>query len=354
MGFGRVGREFYRLAAAAGDVDVVVVADIAKAEVLHYLLGRRGTQYGLDGNWLTHGKSRTRMLRISDPHEVPWDAFSVDIVLEATGRYRSPSLLQEHIANGAGRVLLTTLPDEPVDRLVIVGVNEPEAEPGDRIICAGSQTTTAFALAVQTLDAAFGVEHASMTTVHAFTSDQPAQDYPAEDARRSRSAAKNIIPNSSATPYWTGVVLPHLAGKLAGDLGIDPKRLDEAYDFDFYKRNKLTAGVYFDRETFGVDRTIAHPLFPEPYEGWLPIARSRISLEDAVAKMPVSEAAKRDPYAVLLVNADFLEGHLRHESNIRPNRLFTADQQLILYRVGHLTDDRMNQTTEAVIQILRR
>ena len=216
MGFGRVGREFYRLAAAAGDVDVVVVADIAKAEVLHYLLGRTGTEYRLDGNWLTHGKSRTRMLRISDPHEVPWDAFSVDIVLEATGRYRSPSLLQEHIANGAGRVLLTTLPDEPVDRLVIVGVNELEAEPGDRIICAGSQTTTAFALAVQTLDAAFGVEHASMTTVHAFTSDQPAQDYPAEDARRSRSAAKNIIPNSSATPYWTGVVLPHLAGKLAG------------------------------------------------------------------------------------------------------------------------------------------
>jgi len=216
MGFGRVGREFYRLAAATTDIEVVVVADLAKADVLHYLLDRTGAEFQLDGNWLTHGAARTRMLRISDPYEVPWDAFDVDIVIEATGRYRSPALLEEHLGNGAARVLLTSLPDEPVDRLVIYGVNEQEAAAGDRIVCAGSATTTAFALAVKTLDAAFGIEHASMTTVHAFTSDQPAQDYPARDARRSRSAAKNIIPNSSASPYWTGVVLPQLAGKLAG------------------------------------------------------------------------------------------------------------------------------------------
>ncbi|MDH3643947.1 MAG: glyceraldehyde-3-phosphate dehydrogenase [Gammaproteobacteria bacterium] len=216
MGFGRVAREFYRLAAAAQDIEVVVVADIAKAGVLHYLLSRTGADYGLDGNWIVHGNSRTRMLRISDPHEVPWDAFDVDIVIEATGKYRSRALLQEHLANGAPRVLLSSLPDEPVDRIVLWGVNEGEASADDRIVSGGSQTTSAFALAVQTLDEAFGLEHASMTTIHAFTSDQPAQDYPAEDARRSRSAAKNIIPNSSDTPRWTELVLPHLAGKLAG------------------------------------------------------------------------------------------------------------------------------------------
>ena len=75
---------------------------------------------------------------------------------------------------------------------------------------------------------------------------------------------------------------------------------------------------------------------------------------DDVILCQITSQSVRDLYAVPLVNADFLEGHLRHESNIRPNRLFTADQQLILYRVGHLTDNRMNQTTEAVIQILRR
>lgn len=219
MGFGRVGREFYRLAEHAADIDVVVVADVAEAEVLWYLLNSEPgppAAYRLEGNYLQGASARTRMVRISDPHEVPWDAFGVELVVEATGRYRTRARLNDHLANGAGRVLLASLPDEALDRMVIYGLNESDAQPDDRLICGGSQTTTAFALMVRTLDEVFGLEHASMTTVHAFTSDQPAQDYAADAPRRSRSAAKNIIPNQSASPRWVEFLMPRLAGRLSG------------------------------------------------------------------------------------------------------------------------------------------
>jgi glyceraldehyde 3-phosphate dehydrogenase len=219
MGFGRVGRELYRLAASAPAIEVVAVADLATADVLRYLLAQEGPSelgFELDGNFLQAGSTRTRMLRVSHPHEVPWDAFGVELVVEATGRYQKGEELAAHLHNGAARVLLAGLPDDGVDRLIIPGINETDAALEDRIVCAGSGTTAAFALTANTLDKAFGVEHVSMTTIHAFTSDQPAQDYPGADCRRSRSAAKNIIPNATDSPRWVAAVLPHLDGKLSG------------------------------------------------------------------------------------------------------------------------------------------
>lgn len=219
MGFGRIGRDVYRLAADSADIEVVAVADLASSDVLEYILTHEEPttkRFELDGNWLICGKTRTRMLQISHPHEVPWDVFGVQLVIEATGRYQKGGELTAHLDNGVARVLIAGLPEDDIDRVIIPGINERDADPADRIICAGSGTTTAFALMVNTLDKAFGIEHASMTTIHAFTSDQPVQDYPATDARRSRSAAKNIIPNVTASPRWVAAVMPRFGGKLAG------------------------------------------------------------------------------------------------------------------------------------------
>jgi len=219
MGLGQIGRHLYQLAAESDDLEIVAVADIGKPEILHYLLNSDtgdAPQCELDDNYLVNGKFRTRMLQIAKPGDVPWDVFGVDCVIDATGRYRRREYLETHLRTGAGRVILASLPAEPIDRVLVPGINEASAVSADRLISAGSATTNALALILYFLDAALGVDCASMTTVHAYSSDQSLQDYAQEDFRRSRSAAQNIIPNGNESPRWVEQILPKFAGKLSG------------------------------------------------------------------------------------------------------------------------------------------
>ena len=219
MGLGQIGRHLYHLALENDDIEIPAVADIGKPEIIHYLLksdGLDGPRYELRDNYLVNEKFRTRMLQLARPGDVPWDVFGVDCVIDATGRYRRREYLEAHLRTGAGRVILASLPADPVDRVVIPGISEGSAVSEDRLISAGSATTNALALLLQTLDKALGVDCASMTTVHAYSSDQSLQDYAHEDFRRSRSAAQNIIPNSNESARWVEMILPQFAGKLSG------------------------------------------------------------------------------------------------------------------------------------------
>jgi glyceraldehyde 3-phosphate dehydrogenase len=137
-------------------------------------------------------------------------------VIDATGKFRSAEPLQRHLDSGAPRVITTTLPDTSLDRVLVPGVNSSSAEASDRLLSSGSATTTALALTLRILDEALGVENATMTTIHAYSSDQPLQDYAGKDCRRSRSAAENIIPNTSQSPQWVAQLLPQFQGKLTG------------------------------------------------------------------------------------------------------------------------------------------
>jgi len=219
MGLGLIGRHLYHLALESNDAEIVAVADIGKPEILQYLLKSDGVEEPtseLRDNYLVNEKFRTRMLQLARPGEVPWDVLNVDCVVDATGRYRRRQDMEAHLRAGAGRVILTALPAEPVDRIVIPGINESSAASADKMISAGSATTNAFALALRSLDRALGVDYASMTTVHAYSSDQSLQDYAHEDFRRSRSAAQNIIPNNNESARWVESVLPKFAGRLSG------------------------------------------------------------------------------------------------------------------------------------------
>src|SRR3989337_1815394 len=219
MGLGQIGRHLYHLALESDDSEIVAVADIGKPEIIQYLLKSDGVEElssELRDNYLVNERFRTRMLQLARPGEVPWDVLNVDCVVDATGRYRRRQDMEAHLRAGAGRVILASLPAEPIDRVVIPGLNETSAVSGDRLISAGSATTNAFALLLQSLDKALGVDCASMTTVHAFTSDQSLQDYAHEDFRRSRSAAKNIIPNNNESARWVERILPKFSGKLSG------------------------------------------------------------------------------------------------------------------------------------------
>jgi len=219
MGFGGIGRQIYKLAASDSRFDVVAVADIGQPEILEHLLdvtmGHTG-EVELQGNYLVGPSDRTRLMPTNEPREIPWDMFEVDVVIDATGRFRSAAELKPHVQNGAKRVFTSTLPEGEIDRVVLYGVNQQDIGIADQIVSAGSGSTTATALALRVIGERYAIEHASMTSVHAYTSDQSLQDYAGADYRRSRSGAENIIPNATPALLWLQKLMPQLDGKLTG------------------------------------------------------------------------------------------------------------------------------------------
>ena len=137
-----------------------------------------------------------RVIQGGRPGNIPWDAFDVDVVIDATGQSLSRSDLELHLKSGAKRVFTTKNPKNKIDRYVIPGINEETIKVSDKVISTTSSTTQVLALMIKMLDETFGLERAMMTTVHAYTADQPLADAAGIDLRRSRSAAENIIPNT--------------------------------------------------------------------------------------------------------------------------------------------------------------
>src|SRR5690606_15176284 len=139
---------------------------------------------------------------------------AVDAVLDCTGKHRDAASMQAHLDNGARRVLVRTLPLDHVDRIVIPGINQQAIRREDRMLSAGSSTTNALCLLLHMAAKHFAIDCVSMTSIHAYTSDQSLQDYAGRDFRRSRSAAENIIPNTHEAEKWLASILPDFAGKV--------------------------------------------------------------------------------------------------------------------------------------------
>ena len=223
MGFGQVGRQIYRLALADDRFDTVAISDIGQPDILHHLLVKsmgRNARISLNGNYLVDegrpATPKTRLMSAERPEEIPWDLLGVDIVIDATGRYRSRTDLAPHLHNGAKRVVTSALPEGELDRVLLCGVNEASALPDDRIVSAGSASTTAMALVLRVVTDARPIAHAAMTSVHAYTGDQSLYDQAGPDYRRSRSAAENIIPNTTPALKWLEQALPAVKGKVSG------------------------------------------------------------------------------------------------------------------------------------------
>lgn len=217
MGFGRTGRQIYDLASRCEDIEIVAIADIGDPKILHYLLCSEVAEpdrYRLENNYLCAYGRRARLLAIDSPAEMPWDVFGVDAVIDATGVYREAAHLQAHLKNGAPRVFSRTLPVDTIDRIIVKGVNDHAALASDQMVSAGSATTSALCLLLKILSAEIAIECASMTSVHAYTSDQALQDYAGSDFRRSRSAAENIIPNTHEAHRWLDWILPSFSDKV--------------------------------------------------------------------------------------------------------------------------------------------
>ncbi len=219
MGFGEIGRHLYRACLEDDKIEVVAISDIGKPEILHYLLmalSDHKIEIKLEGNYLVSENGRARMIPGVSPGVVPWDVFDVDFVVDATGVFRSRDEMQKHLDSGAKRVILSTLPEDDSDRIFITSVTDNRITCSDKIISPGSSTTNAAMIMLKILDEAFGFEHAMLSTIHAYTADQPLRNTVGHDFRRSRSAVENIIPNTTPSPEWIQKIMPEYTGRIEG------------------------------------------------------------------------------------------------------------------------------------------
>ncbi len=223
-GFGRIGRNVFRAAKAAGaDIEFVAVNDLTDNATLRHLLKYDstigpfpGTVEETDGGLSVDGTKLT-VLAERDPGALPWGDLGVDVVLESTGLFTKRADAAKHLDAGAKKVVISA-PASDEDVTVVLGVNFDSAYDKDahHVISNASCTTNCLAPFAKAINDSVGIEHGLMTTIHAYTADQRLQDMPHKDLRRARAAAVNLIPTSTGAAKAVGLVLPELNGKLNG------------------------------------------------------------------------------------------------------------------------------------------
>jgi glyceraldehyde 3-phosphate dehydrogenase len=226
-GFGRIGRAVLRIAHQRGSgIEIVAINDVADAATLAQLLARDsiygrfpGTITSRDGGISIDGVE-IAALAGAVPAALPWADLDVDVVIEASGRFRTRADAQQHLDAGARKVILSAPAkgSEPVDANLVLGVNFHEVyDPGrHHIVTNASCTTNCLAPVAKVLHETVGIRHGLMTTVHAYTADQRLLDAPHKDLRRARAAGVNLVPTSTGAAKALGLVIPELAGRLNG------------------------------------------------------------------------------------------------------------------------------------------
>ncbi len=222
-GFGRIGRNFFRAALAAGaDIEIVGINDLTDnatlAHLLQYdsILGRLGLPVEHTDSTITVNGKTFKAFSERDPANLPWGELKADIVIESTGFFTKAADAKKHITAGAKKVIISA-PATDEDITIVMGVNNDKYDPAaHNIISNASCTTNCLAPMAKVLDEEFGILRGLMTTVHAYTNDQALQDEPHKDLRRARAAALSIIPTSTGAAKAISLVLPNLKGKLDG------------------------------------------------------------------------------------------------------------------------------------------
>ncbi len=221
-GFGRIGRNAFKILKERKDVKVVAINDITDAKTLAHLL-KHDSSYGaydkevtVDGNSIVVDGDEVPVYAEKDPASLPWAELGVDVVIESTGLFTKPELARAHIIAGAKRVIISAPAKGDGAKTIVLGVNEEILEPGDEIVSNASCTTNCIAPIMKVLNDELGVEKAMMTTVHSYTGSQRLLDAPAKDFREARSAAENIVPTTTGASKAAALTIPSLTGKFNG------------------------------------------------------------------------------------------------------------------------------------------
>jgi len=221
-GFGRIGRSFARVLQSHPGVQLVAINDLADLKTLAHLLkydsihGRFPAEICQDGTDLFINTEKVCVTQHALPSNIPWDNFNVDIVLEATGYFKTKETAESHLKPGVQKVIISAPPADGSIKTIVQGVNDELLEGDDQIISNASCTTNCAAPMIKLIDEAFGIESAYVTTVHSYTTDQKLHDSPHHDLRRARAATQSMVPTTTGAAKALSVVFPHLEGHLGG------------------------------------------------------------------------------------------------------------------------------------------
>ncbi len=222
-GFGRIGRNAFKLAQANTALEVVAINDLTDTATLAHLL-KHDSNYGEYHQEVTAGEGcimvagkRIEVLAVTEPAKLPWAKLGVDVVIESTGRFTKHADLKQHLEAGAKKVVLSAPEkDDTYGDTIVIGANEKSLRPDRKIISNASCTTNCIAPVMAVLEAEVGVLKSLMTTVHSYTASQMLQDGPAKDLREARAAAQNIVPTTTGAAVAAALTVPALKDKFDG------------------------------------------------------------------------------------------------------------------------------------------
>ncbi|MBQ9019983.1 type I glyceraldehyde-3-phosphate dehydrogenase [Candidatus Saccharibacteria bacterium] len=221
-GFGRIGRNAFKIAFERHDLEVVALNDLTDTKTLAHLL-KHDSSYGTYSHKVEYDEENivvdgvpVRVYSEKEPGNLPWGELGVDVVIESTGLFTDPAAARAHIDAGARKVVLSAPAKGEGAKTIVLGVNEETLSTDDVIISNASCTTNCIAPIMRILEDSFGVDKAMMTTVHSYTASQKLQDAPAKDIREARAAAENIVPTTTGASKAAALTIPTLKDRFNG------------------------------------------------------------------------------------------------------------------------------------------
>ncbi|MEJ2112609.1 MAG: type I glyceraldehyde-3-phosphate dehydrogenase [Flavobacteriaceae bacterium] len=221
-GFGRIGRRVFRLLQDNTNIRVVAINDLADAKTLSHLLkydsihGVLNDDVSFDRNHIIVNNRKIALFNHNHPKDINWKPFNIDFVIESTGKFKTSDSLQNHIENGAKRVILSVPPLEDDIKTIVVGVNDDILDGNDTIISCASCTTNNAAPMIDIINNLCGIDQAYITTIHSYTTDQSLHDQPHKDLRRARAAGQSIVPTTTGAAKALTKIFPELSHVIGG------------------------------------------------------------------------------------------------------------------------------------------
>lgn len=221
-GFGRIGRNLFRLLLNHPSIEIVAINDIADIKTMSHLIkydsihGVLQEEVSFDENHLIVANQKFVFLHEKEISQLPWKKLAIDVVVEATGKFKTFELANQHIVAGSKKVLLSAPPEDDKIKTVVLGVNESIIDGTEKIISNASCTTNNAAPMIKVIQELCEIEQAYITTVHSYTTDQSLHDQPHKDLRRARGAAQSIVPTTTGAAKALTKIFPELEGKIGG------------------------------------------------------------------------------------------------------------------------------------------
>lgn len=301
-GFGRIGRNAFKVAFDRTDCEIVAINDLTDTKTLAHLL-KHDSNYGTyqhevksdASNIIVNGK-HIKVLAEKEPSALPWKELKIDVVIESTGFFVDPAKARAHIDAGAHKVVISAPAKGEGATTIVLGVNEDKLDNAEDIISNASCTTNCITPVAAIIESHFGIEKAMMTTIHSYTASQKLQDAPAKDLREARSAAENIVPTTTGASIAAGQALPALQG-IFGGLSIRvPTPVVSLADFVIITKKNVTV-----EEVNEVFRKSAEEPF---YQGILAVTDEELVSSDFIGN---SHSAIVDTHLTAVVGGNMLK-----------------------------------------------